>query len=60
MEREPPWQALQRLGVPLAGVSCRNASVLLGNGLEGGGALTGASGANRAFQPARGLPPRLP
>lgn len=37
MERELPWQALQRLGVPLAGVSCRNASVLLRGGQEGGG-----------------------
>lgn len=37
MEREFPWQAEMRLGgLPRALVICRDASVLLGNGLEGG------------------------
>lgn len=36
MKRELPWQALMSLGVPLAFVNYREASVLLENGLEGG------------------------
>lgn len=48
MKRELPWQALMSLGVPLAFVNYREASVLLENGLEGG--------SNRGFWSKPSLP----
>lgn len=63
MKRELPWQALMSLGVPLAFVNYREASVLLENGLEGGpsrGFWSKPSLPVPMEPDSQGLPPQLP